>query len=235
MSGWNAWARCPSEAARAEICPWISETLREARGIGECDPARKLYPPPKVVRRRYREPQLVEGQLAVQIALAGGNATQPPIFGSGGASGSMGAALLEAQASAAVEFAASVFGADECRKHHESSENRDDCERPPAGSMRPRVTDDEIARVLTFVECGYSLRQASAAVGRNHASVLRCIRRNATLASEYRRRRELARHEPLLQLRQASQKSWRAAAWLLNYPDARERRPGKQCLNPKSL
>jgi hypothetical protein len=86
-------------------------------------------------------------------------------------------------------------------------------------SKRPRLTDEEIARVLTYVECGLSLRQASAAIGRNHASVLRVIRRNPTFVTEYRRRRELARERPLRHLHEASQKSWRAAAWLLTYLD----------------
>jgi hypothetical protein len=97
-----------------------------------------------------------------------------------------------------------------------------------AGGMRRPVTDDEIARVLTYVECGYSLRQAAAAVGRNHASVLRRIRRSPDLVSEYRQKQQLAREQPLRQLHAASQRSWRAAAWLLTYLDRRDaKRPAK--------
>jgi hypothetical protein len=88
-----------------------------------------------------------------------------------------------------------------------------------------RVSPAEISQVLTFVEHGYSLRQAAGAVGRSHSTFVKLRRRDPKFDRDYRQHRELARDKPLLQVRRAAEQSWRAAAWLLKYLDAQERSP----------
>jgi hypothetical protein len=88
-----------------------------------------------------------------------------------------------------------------------------------------RVPESEISQVLTYVACGYSLRQAAAAVGRSHTTFVKLQRRDPKFACRLLQHRELARDKPLRQVLQASERSWRAAAWLLKYLDAQERAP----------
>jgi hypothetical protein len=78
-------------------------------------------------------------------------------------------------------------------------------------------------RFLTLAECGCSLREAAANIGRNHTTLLKRMKSDRQFGRAFRAAREQARNSPLMQIREASQKSWRAAAWLLNYYDARER------------
>lgn len=88
-----------------------------------------------------------------------------------------------------------------------------------------QVPEGTISQVLTYVACGYSLRQAAAAVGRSHATFVKLKQRDPQFAARLLQHRELARDKPLQALLKASEHSWRAAAWLLKYLDGQERTP----------
>jgi hypothetical protein len=90
-------------------------------------------------------------------------------------------------------------------------------------AVAARLTAIELARFLTYIECGYSLRQASESIGQSHTAMIRIRDRCVGLRDEMRRREKIARDRPLRHLHEASQHSWRAAAWLLNYLEAQPR------------
>jgi len=207
MSGWNVWARSRDDEARWPAGPWGSATLREARVRAD---------------REAAQCRKCEAATATSGFAVGKNAPQTPMLPSRGACGGDEKRTHDLQLVAAEELAANEAPCALVEMHHATAAGANADAPPAARSARPRVTDDEIARVHTYVECGYSLRQAAAAVGRYHASVLRCIRRRPEWLVAYRQKRELAREQPLRQLHEASQRSWRAAAWLLTYFDRRE-------------
>jgi hypothetical protein len=67
-----------------------------------------------------------------------------------------------------------------------------------------------------------SLRGAARTIGRTHPTLIRRMRRDRQFAEKMREARRQARLEPLKQIQEASRRSWRAAAWLVKYIDARE-------------
>jgi hypothetical protein len=148
---------------------------------------------------------------------------QPPISPLRGSFAAPPAAAPAAQGVAPAMVAAGDAPEPQEEKNHaEAAGAAGGSATPAAGSGKPRLNDEEIARVLTYIECGYSLRQAAAAVGRRHGSVLRYIRRRPDLVEQYRQQRALARERPLRRVHEASQRSWRAAAWLLSYLDRQQ-------------
>jgi hypothetical protein len=90
-------------------------------------------------------------------------------------------------------------------------------------ARRPLASDD-VARALVYIECGYSLRAAAAEIGRHHSTLIKRLRSDPALADALAAAREKARSVPLSQVREASKTSWRAAAWLVKYLDARDAR-----------
>jgi hypothetical protein len=92
-----------------------------------------------------------------------------------------------------------------------------------AGPLRRPLTDADIAKALVYVECGLSLRGAAAEIGRHHSTLLKRIKSDSAVADAFRAAQQKARNSPLAQIREASKTSWRAAAWLVKYLDARTR------------
>ena len=68
------------------------------------------------------------------------------------------------------------------------------------------------------------MRQAATAIGCHHTTFTRRAKRDANLARAIDRAKQQARTDPLLAVHKASQKSWRAAAWLLGYLERRDNR-----------
>ena len=154
------------------------------------------------------------------------NAPLTPDFAKLGALDDRAGAVASAQGDAGQQLAANDLENPGDLMHHEAvsgGEMGAELANQPAG--KARLTAEEVTRVLTYVECGYSLRQAAAAIGRSHTTLLRLRQRSRDFDRQLRQRQELGREMPLQQMRQACQRSWRAAAWLLNYLDARERSP----------
>ncbi|MCA9270079.1 MAG: hypothetical protein KDA41_16470 [Planctomycetales bacterium] len=94
---------------------------------------------------------------------------------------------------------------------------------PPTVGKPAALTEKEIEAVLAHVSHGMSLRQAAAEIGRSHSTLVKLAKRNELFAEFLEEQRQKARGRPLAQVYAASQRSWRAAAWLVKYLDGRER------------
>jgi hypothetical protein len=157
------------------------------------------------------------------------NAPQPPDSRKFGASDQEPPRDPASQSAAPQDVAPNSSDAAASQMHHDAALAGDTGARlADESAVKARLTAEELARFLTYVECGYSLRQAAAAIGRAHTTLLRLRNRCRAFARELRQRQELAREQPLRHLRESSQRSWRAAAWLLNYLDAQQRPPRRR-------
>ena len=98
----------------------------------------------------------------------------------------------------------------------------------PNSRRNQALSLSEEDRFLLCLSLGHSLRQAAAHVGVHHTTMVKRAKRDAEFAQAMALARQQARTDPLLAVRTASQKSWRAAAWLLEYLERRERRGRKK-------
>ena len=98
-------------------------------------------------------------------------------------------------------------------------------EKPRVNSKRNSpLTESEEDRFLLCLNYGFSLRQAAAAVGCSHSTMVKRAKRDAAFAHKIAQAKASARLDPLWEITIASRKSWRAAAWLLTYLERREGR-----------
>lgn len=165
----------------------------------------------------------LNGQVSGEV-VGGAISPLPPVSSRTGESGATAATGGVSQVDAAARVAAGAAKRRGENFHQRAAEKLSAVKSPDA--LEPwRVPEETIAQVLTYVACGYSLRQAAAAVGRSHSTFVKLKQRDPKFACRLLQHRELARDKPLRQVLQASERSWRAAAWLLKYLDARERTP----------
>ena len=94
---------------------------------------------------------------------------------------------------------------------------------PPPNKNRKPLTQDEKDRVVVMVSYGHSLRQAAAQIGRTHSTLSRNLKKDKAFAEKVERYRRYAESDAMREVVAASRKSWRAAAWLLEYLARRER------------
>ncbi len=94
---------------------------------------------------------------------------------------------------------------------------------PPVKKNRTPLTQDEKDRVVVLVSYGHSLRQAAAHIGRTHVTLSRHLKKDKAFAEKVERYRRYAESDAMREVVAASRKSWRAAAWLLEYLGRRER------------
>ena len=81
---------------------------------------------------------------------------------------------------------------------------------------RPRLLDDQTRReICGLVATGYSMSAAAKYIGCDRGTLRREIQRNQEFAERIGRAELEAEYEPLHAIQNASRKSWRAAAWLL--------------------
>ena len=92
-------------------------------------------------------------------------------------------------------------------------------------NSRTPLTQQEKAQVAVLMSYGHSLRQAAARIGRSHMTISRHLKKDAAFAELVESYRRDTESNALVEVVQASKRSWRAAAWLLQYL---ERREGKQ-------
>ena len=149
----------------------------------------------------------------------------PPDSHDLGAMGAQRPATGAMQVVAAAQVATSAAKTDGRQLHHRAAKASAVGAATGGEPQAWRVSPHEIAQVLAFIECGYSLRQAAGAVGRSHTTFIRLRKRDENFDRALRQRRQLARDKPLRQVLQAAERSWRAAAWLLKYLDGQERTP----------
>ena len=98
----------------------------------------------------------------------------------------------------------------------------------PNSKRNQPLTLTEEDRFLLCLSLGQSMRQAAATIGVHHTTLVKRAKRDDKFARAIALAKQRARNDPLLAVRQASQKSWRAAAWLLNYLDRRDNRGSKK-------
>ena len=91
-----------------------------------------------------------------------------------------------------------------------------------------KLTVSEEDRFLMCLTFGLSMRQAAAAIGCHHTTLVKRAKRDHAFAELIERAKSKARTDPLIEVTRASRKSWRAAAWLLQYLDRQDHRGGKQ-------
>lgn len=81
---------------------------------------------------------------------------------------------------------------------------------------RPRLLDEQTRReICGLVATGYSMSAAAKYIGCDRGTLRREIQRNQEFAQRIGRAELEAEYEPLHAIQDASRKSWRAAAWLL--------------------
>lgn len=100
-------------------------------------------------------------------------------------------------------------------------------ERARAG--RPTVVDEQMKfTMLELLGIGMSLRTTAAHVGVSHQTVANLLAKDAAFAEEVRRTREQAKVFPLNCILRECGRSWRAAAWLVEYMErhGQSERPG---------
>lgn len=89
---------------------------------------------------------------------------------------------------------------------------------PPVFSRRGRpaaITPQLRERLCVVISMGLSRRRACAYLGLDHTTLSHTLGRDEEFGAELRRAEEICRGRPLLAMFAAVQKSWRAAAWLL--------------------
>jgi hypothetical protein len=89
-------------------------------------------------------------------------------------------------------------------------------ERARAG--RPSVVDEQMKyNILELLGIGLSLRMTAAHVGVSHQTVANLLAKDAAFAEEVRQTRERAKVYPLNCILRECGRSWRAAAWLMEF------------------
>jgi len=84
---------------------------------------------------------------------------------------------------------------------------------------RGPMTEEEVRRVVACVASGLSLRQTAHVVARHQSTLVRRIQRDEEFAAQIEWAQTIAQAEPLAHIAKAARKSWRAAAWLVEYLD----------------
>lgn len=85
---------------------------------------------------------------------------------------------------------------------------------------RPRHLDPDAHRIIcAIINAGGSLAAAAQFVGCSPKTIRRELHRNPQFAEQFRNARFGVEIELLKNVRQASQRSWRAAAWLLEHSE----------------
>jgi hypothetical protein len=83
---------------------------------------------------------------------------------------------------------------------------------------RPAVVDEQMKyNMLELLGIGMSLRMTAAHVGISHQTVANLLARDQAFAEEVRRTRERAKTYPLNCILRECGRSWRAAAWLMEF------------------
>ncbi len=94
---------------------------------------------------------------------------------------------------------------------------------------RPTVVDDVLkGKMVILLATGLSLRQTAAFLGITHPTVSAAIAADPELASDIADARVRAELHPLAQLIRESGRSWKAAAWLLDFLKKRLEREQKE-------
>ena len=103
-------------------------------------------------------------------------------------------------------------------------------QKKPAGNSKRNqpLTISEEDRFLLCLEYGLSIRQAASAIGCHHSTFVKRAKRDKEFARKIAHAKSKARTDPLWEVTLASRKSWRAAAWLLNYLERPDSRGKKQ-------
>ncbi len=87
-----------------------------------------------------------------------------------------------------------------------------------ASGGRPTVIDEQIKyNILELLGVGMSLRMTAAHVGISHQTVANLLVKDAAFAEEVRQTRERAKTYPLNCILRECGRSWRAAAWLMEF------------------
>ena len=98
-------------------------------------------------------------------------------------------------------------------------------DQPATNSKRNTpLTESEEDQFLLCLRYGFSIRQAAAAVGCSHSTMVKRAKRDEAFAKKIKQAQANARIDPLWEITIASRKSWRAAAWLLTYLERRDNR-----------
>ena len=88
----------------------------------------------------------------------------------------------------------------------------------PVRRGRPPVMDDEVkSKVCLLLSIGLSRRQAASYLDVVHSTIANAMQRDPEFAAGVQRAEEVGAARPLVAIVTASQKHWRAAAWLLNH------------------
>ena len=87
--------------------------------------------------------------------------------------------------------------------------------------QKPTLTKE--ARLLICLSMGMSMRAAARTIGCCHTTFVKRAKRDEHFAAQIEQAKQQARADPLRELYAASRKSWRAAAWLLEYLDRKQR------------
>jgi hypothetical protein len=87
---------------------------------------------------------------------------------------------------------------------------------------RPRLSDDALDKIVLLVGVGCSRRSAAQYVGCSPATIVNHMRRNEAFAQKIRSAEVYRVVQPLQNLRQQGNRSWRAAAWFLERIDRKQ-------------
>ena len=101
--------------------------------------------------------------------------------------------------------------------------NRGTTGTPPKNPRGP-LTQEEKEQAAMLISYGHSLRGAAAQIGRSHMTLSRYLRKDKDFAAQVERYRGYAESDAMTEIVKASRNSWRAAAWLLQYLERRERK-----------
>lgn len=112
---------------------------------------------------------------------------------------------------------------------HQAKE-RGTCPAPPKNPRAP-LTQQEKDRAVLLISYGHSLRGAAAQIGRSHTTLNRYMRKDKEFAAQVERYRGYAESDAMTEIVKASRNSWRAAAWLLQYLERRERKGSSEAEN----
>ena len=97
-------------------------------------------------------------------------------------------------------------------------------ERTRARAGRPSVVDEDMKyTMLELLGIGLSLRMTAAHVGVSHQTVANVLEKDPAFAEEVRRTRQNAKVYPLNCILRECGRSWRAAAWLMEFLERKER------------
>jgi cytidylate kinase len=87
---------------------------------------------------------------------------------------------------------------------------------------RPLAMDEfHKGKLVGLMTYGLTFRQAAAMLGVDHKTVLNTMKRDAELAVEVADARLAAVARPLMKIIAESERSWRAATWLVKYLERR--------------